>query len=80
MYKEVKMPDNLLNQFETITSIPPNDLHSKILTNLYKIFTSPLKKIPFIYIVPLSVCFALLCWFLLGKLLTPLVTLLQNGF
>jgi len=74
------IPDRLLRQFDQISALPPNDLHSRMLTSLYKFFTAPLKKMPFAYIVPLSLGVAFLMYLVTGKMLINLVTLLQYGF
>lgn len=75
-----KSYNNLQHEFNRIFSLPPNDLGNKWLTYLYKFFTHPLKKMPFIYIVPLSVLFATLLYVLLGQLVIRLVSVLQYGF
>ncbi|MDA1316731.1 MAG: hypothetical protein O3B87_01755 [bacterium] len=65
---------------QSIFAIPPNDLHHKLLTNWYKLATSPLKRMPFIYIVPLSLGASLAVYMLFGQLIIQLVSLLQYGF
>ena len=60
--------------------MPPNDLHNETLTSWYKALTAPLKRIPFLYIIPLSVLLAGFMYLVVGQLLIRLVTLLQHGF
>lgn len=60
--------------------MPPNDLHNEMLTSWYKFLTAPLKRIPFLYIIPLSILLAALMYLTVGQLLIRLVTLLQHGF
>jgi hypothetical protein len=63
-----------------IFSIAPNDLHQKSLTHLYKIITQPLKRMPFLFIIPLSLGASLVVYLLFGRLIIKLVSLLQYGF
>ncbi|HRN70453.1 MAG TPA: hypothetical protein PLS49_04660, partial [Candidatus Woesebacteria bacterium] len=56
----------LQNEFDKIFSLPPNDLGNKWLTYLYGFFAHPLKKMPFIYILPLSLVGAIVLYVLLG--------------
>lgn len=51
-----------------------------MLTSWYKFLTAPLKRIPFLYIIPLSILLAALMYLTVGQLLIRLVTLLQHGF
>lgn len=70
----------LESEFRSIFSLPPNDLGNKWLTFLYKYFTRPLKKMPFLYIVPLSILVAIGMYILLGPFVIQLVSVLQYGF
>lgn len=63
-----------------IFAIAPNDLHQKSLTNWYKIATQPLKRMPFVFIIPLSLGASLAVYMLFGQLVIKLVSLLQYGF
>ncbi|MBP9691393.1 hypothetical protein KBD81_04915 [Candidatus Woesebacteria bacterium] len=74
------VPDRILKHFEDIYSLPPNDLHNSVLTRLYKMGTAPLKSVPFLYIIPLSVLVAAALYLLTGQLVIKLVSLLQYGF
>lgn len=65
---------------QSIFAIAPNDLHQKSLTNLYKIATQPLKRMPFVFIIPLSLGASLAVYMLFGQLVIKLVSLLQYGF
>lgn len=67
-------------KIQEIYSVEPNDLGLGILTNYYKRFTAYLKTLPFIFIIPLSFVFAFVLYFLFGKLMVRLVTILQYGF
>jgi hypothetical protein len=71
---------NLDRQFDRIFSVPPNDLGNKQLTFFYKLFTRPLKQMPFLYIIPFSFLTAVFLYYLLGPLLIKLVSILQYGF
>lgn len=70
----------LQKEFNTVFSLPPNDLGNKWLTYLYGFFAHPLKKMPFLYIIPLSVLGAILLYVLLGQLVVKMVSILQYGF
>lgn len=80
MNQKSEVPERLLQKFQQIYSLPPNDLHNEILTSWYKFLTAPLKRIPFLYIIPLSVLIAAFLYLVVGQLLIRLVTLLQHGF
>ena len=69
----------LKEKFNEIYSIEPNDLSFGFLTRLYKQTTGPLKKMPFLYIVPLALIFAICLYILFGHLVVGLVSLLQYG-
>ncbi len=71
---------NLDREFDRIFSVPPNDLGNRWLTFFYKLFTGPLKKMPFLYILPLSFFAAVALYYLLGSLLIKFVSILQYGF
>lgn len=71
---------NLDREFDRIFAVPPNDLGNRWLTFFYKLFTRPLKKMPFLYILPLSFFAAVALYYLLGPLLITLVSILQYGF
>lgn len=60
--------------------IEPNDLGYGRLTNTYKRFTHPLKKMPFAIIIPLSLLGAVLMYMVFGYLIVRLVSILQYGF
>ncbi len=80
MRQNQSLPEELLRQFNRIYTIPPNDLHVSFLTGWYKRLTSPLKGIPLIYIIPLSLFMVgALYWVLRGGVIR-LTTLLQYGF
>lgn len=77
---ESSIPDRLLKQFEQISSLPPNDLHNRSLTSWYKLVTRPLKSIPLLFIIPLSVVASSLLYFIVGPLVIYLASFLQHGF
>ncbi len=60
--------------------IEPNDLGIDWLTKIYKTITAPLKTIPIIYIIPLSIILGVAIFLLLNQLIVKLVTILQYGF
>lgn len=70
----------LENKLNEVFLVSPNDLGWKNLTNIYKWLTQYLKQLPFLIIVPLSFLLAIIAYFVLGKLLVRLVTILQYGF
>jgi hypothetical protein len=70
----------LKNRMEDVFSIEQTDLGFHHLTVLYKLCTSRLKSMPFMYILPLSVFVAVLAYVVFGPLIVKLATLLQYGF
>lgn len=68
------------DEFNQVFSLPPNDLGNRKLTFVYKFITHPLKRMPFLYIVPLSLLVAAGLYFLFGQFVIKLVSTLQNGF
>ena len=70
----------LKQEFEDIFSLKPNDLGNKHLTFAYKWVTGPLKKMPFIYLLPISFVSAVGLYILFGNLVIKIVSLLQYGF
>lgn len=80
MHTKSEIPDKLFRKFQQIYSLPPNDLHNEVLTSWYKFLTAPLKRMPFAFIVPLSIGIAVMMYLVVGQLLIHLVSLLQNGF
>lgn len=60
--------------------VEPNDLGAGFLTNYFRKFTAYLKIIPFIYIIPISLFVSFFLYFVLGRFLIKLVTVLQYGF
>lgn len=67
-------------EFNTIFSLPPNDLGNKWLTHFYRLVAHPLKKMPFMYILPLSILVAIAMYLLFGQFVIKLVSILQYGF
>ncbi len=74
------MQYRLKHKLEEVYFLEPNDLGNSYLTSIYKTFTSFLKMMPFVYVIPLSVIFTIMLYLLLGSLLVKLTTLLQYGF
>jgi len=70
----------LKNTYRRIYTVSPNDLGNHTLTWLYKLLTRPIKALPFLYFVPLSIIGSLVLYFLLGQFAIKLVNLLQYGF
>ena len=67
-------------KFDRIFDLEPNDLQFPLLTYVYKLLTRPLKSIPIVYIVPLSLVGAIFLYLVFGPLVVKLVSLLQYGF
>ena len=74
------LPSHIEEELQRMYVLPPNDLGDKRLTWMYKFATGPLKKMPFIYILPLSFVVAVGLYLLLGPLVIKLVSILQYGF
>jgi len=60
--------------------VEPNELGIGFLTIYFKKITAYLKIMPFIYIIPLTLFVSISLYFILGRFLVNLVTLLQYGF
>jgi len=67
-------------QLDRIFELKPNDLHLPFLTNIYKLLTSPLKSLPVVYIIPISLGIAVVIYLVFGPIVVRLVSLLQHGF
>lgn len=67
-------------KMQSIFSVAPTDLGISPLTALYKLVTSRLKVMPFIYLVPVCVLTAIFAYLIFGHALVRLTTLLQYGF
>jgi len=63
-----------------VFSIEPNDLGTSYLTSFFKKITSYLKTMPFIYVVPVTFLISIFMYFVFGRFLIKLVTVLQYGF
>lgn len=63
-----------------VFSIEPNDLGKGYLTTFFKKITSYLKTMPFIYVIPLTFLVSVALYFILGRFLIKLVSILQYGF
>lgn len=70
----------LRNRYKEAFIVAPNDLGNPLLTRLYKNSTRFLKVMPFMYIVPLSICIAVALYVIFGLSVIRLASLLQNGF
>ncbi len=70
----------LKRKLHEVYFIEPNNLGLNALTKIYKTLTAPLKTIPLIFIVPLSIMTGIILYLLLNQLIVKLVTLLQYGF
>lgn len=60
--------------------VEPNDLGAGFLTNSFRKITAYLKVVPFIFIIPISLFVSFFLYFVLGRFLIKLVTVLQYGF
>lgn len=72
-------PEQLKKHLREIYSLEPNDLHMGLLTRVYKQATRRLKRMPFIYIIPLAFLVSIGLYFIFGQLVVGLVSLLQYG-
>lgn len=62
------------------TVVEPNDLGIPFLTVVYRSINGYFKHIPFVFVIPLALVFALLILFIFGVVGVRLVSLLQYGF
>jgi hypothetical protein len=60
--------------------VEPNELGINYLTIYFKKITAYLKTMPFVYIIPLALFVSIFSYFILGRFLIKLVTVLQYGF
>lgn len=60
--------------------VEPNDLGIPLFTSYYRKVNKYFKRIPFIFVIPLSFLLAISLCFLFGVLVIKLVSLLQYGF
>jgi hypothetical protein len=60
--------------------VEPNELGINYLTIYFKKITAYLKTMPFVYIIPLTLFVSIFSYFILGRFLIKLVTVLQYGF
>ncbi len=74
------IPYRLKHKLREVYTIEPNNLGNARLTVIYKIFTSFLKQVPFLYVIPLSGIFSIVLYILIEGLIVKLATLLQYGF
>ena len=70
----------LKHKLQEVYFIEPNDLGNSKLTAVYKVVTSTLKQMPFIFIVPLSFVISCVLYLIFGSLTVKLTSLLQYGF
>lgn len=75
-----KMDFRMKQKLNEVFFIEPNDLGVDFLTFYFKKITAYFKVIPFVYVIPFTFLISLFLYFLLGKLLLRLVTILQYGF
>ena len=69
----------LKQKMNEIYELEPNDLRIQPLTRVFKMTTGRLKKMPFLYVVPLAFLMAAFLYVLFGQMLINLVSLLQYG-
>lgn len=67
-------------KLEEVFFITPNNLGIDFLTDIYKRITAPIKIMPFIFILPLSLFIALILYMILRVSAIRLTNLLQHGF
>jgi len=70
----------LKRKMNEVFSIEPNDFGVNFLTNYFRKITSYLKIMPFVYVIPVTFLVLISLYFLLGRILIRLVTVLQYGF
>lgn len=70
----------LKKKLNEVFSIEPNDLGIDYLNIYFKKITAYFKVIPFVYVIPFAFLISLVLYFLLGRLLIRLATILQYGF
>ena len=75
-----KMNLRLKRKLNEVFSVEPNDLGNDFITYYFKRITAYFKVIPFVYIIPLTFLISLFLYFLFGRLLVKLVTILQYGY
>lgn len=75
-----KINFRLRNKMNEVFSIEPNDLGANYLTYYFKKIANYLKTAPFIYVIPVTFLMSILLYFVLGRFLVKLVTVLQYGF
>jgi len=63
-----------------VFSVEPNDLGINFLTYYFKKITVYLKVAPFFYVIPIAFLASIFLYFVLGRFLVKLVTVLQYGF
>lgn len=63
-----------------VFSIEPNNLGINLLTNYFRRIAFYLKNAPFIVIIPLMIILSIFLYFILGRQLIRLVTILQYGY
>ncbi|CAN5219359.1 hypothetical protein BH09PAT2_BH09PAT2_03330 [soil metagenome] len=80
MIYQSSFTNKLEQELQEIFSIKPNDLGNQHLTMVYKYITGPLKKMPFVYVIPMSFVVSFMLYALLGQFVVKLVSLLQYGF
>ena len=70
----------LKRKMNEVFSIEPNDLGVNFLTNYFRKIAARLKIMPFIYVIPVTLLTSIFLYFVLGRFLIKLVTVLQYGF
>lgn len=60
--------------------VEPNDLGVGFMTNYFRKITAYLKIMPFVYVIPITFLISISLYFLLGRFLIKLVTIMQYGF
>ncbi len=70
----------LKNKLNEVFSVEPNDLGINFLNFYFKKITAYLKEMPFVYVIPFTFLVSIFLYFILGRLLVKLVTILQYGF
>lgn len=70
----------LKRKLNEVFSVEQNDLGINFLTYYFKKITVYLKEAPFIYVIPIAFLASIFLYFVLGRFLIKLVTVLQYGF
>lgn len=75
-----KINYRMKQKMNEVFSIDQNDLGANYLTNNFRRITSYFKVMPFVYVIPITFLASVFLYFIFGRFLIKLVTVLQYGF